>query len=204
MEQSNLMAMAELYREAYPNYPPLVVHGNWLYGVWELGNNYKGSGFYGSYPNGYLRRVMCMFPDVKSILHLFSGSLPPGPYTRFDCHEQPDYFNNLYHGDVIGDAHELSRCFPTLRFDLVLADPPYTKEDAKRYGTPMVNRAKVMREVAKVVYSGGWLVWLDTVKPMYRKSEWVLRGEIAVVGSTNHRVRMCFIFQRGGENNVEV
>jgi hypothetical protein len=193
MEDSELMTMAELYREAYPNYPPLAVHDKWLIGVWDLGNNYKGSGFYGSYPNGYLRRVMCMFPDAKQVLHLFSGSLPPGPYTRFDCHEP---------ADVIGDAHELSRhCYTScLSFDLVLADPPYTKEDAARYGTPMVHRAKIMREVAKVTYSGGWLVWLDTVKPMYRKCEWILRVEVAVVGSTNHRVRMAFFFQRNAND----
>ena len=36
-------------------------------GIWGIGNNYKGSGYHGSYPPGYLKRVMSMFPDAENI-----------------------------------------------------------------------------------------------------------------------------------------
>jgi hypothetical protein len=36
---------------------------------------------------------------------------------------------------------------PLRLYDLVLADPPYSTSDAERYGVPMVNRNKVMREL---------------------------------------------------------
>ena len=44
-------------------------------GPWNIGNTYKGSGYHGSFPPGFLKRVMSMFPDAENVLHLFSGSL---------------------------------------------------------------------------------------------------------------------------------
>jgi 16S rRNA G966 N2-methylase RsmD len=40
--------------------------------------------------------------------------------------------------DVRGDAESLP--LTAGAFDLVLADPPYSQEDANTYGTPMVDR----------------------------------------------------------------
>jgi len=159
-----------------------------FHGVWFLGNNYKGSGYYGAYPPGYVARVMEMFPDAECVLHLFSGSLPwSKDYVRFDL---------TAIADVVGDAHHLAASFVDQSFDLILADPPYSLEDASRYGTPMIDRRKVLREVAKVLVPDGYLVWLDTVWPMVAAS--VLRrvGVIAIFRSSNHRVRAAFVFQK--------
>ena len=191
----SLSERASMYNKAFPKYPPLVTTDRWLYGVWEIGNDYRNkTRLYGAYPPRYLDRVMSMFPDAISIMHLFSGSLPPGPYTRVDIN--PASKDASLSPDVIGDAHRLGEYFLERTFDLVLADPPYSKEDAVRYGFPMVNRHKVLLECAKLIVPSGFLVWLDVVKPMYRLTQWALVGEIAVVRSTNHRVRMVFIFQR--------
>ena len=84
------------------------------------------------------------------------------------------------------------------RFDLVLADPPYSSKDAEVYGTPMPNRAKVMRALARVTRPGGNLVWLDTRWPMHRKDQWRCWGHVALVRSTNHRVRLVSMFERAG------
>src|SRR5262252_10439190 len=62
----------------FPDSVPVVsASGRWLCGVWLLGNNYVGSGYYGAYPPSYLRRVAALFPDIPCDrwLHLFSGSL---------------------------------------------------------------------------------------------------------------------------------
>ena len=183
-----LVERAQCYSREFPDYPPLRADSRWLDGMWVMGNNYKGSGYYGSYPPTYLKRIMALFPDKKSVLHLFSGSLPPGEYTRFDINPEL--------GDVAGEAERLSEYFPDEGFDLILADPPYSEQDAKKYGVPLVNRNKVVKECAKLLINGGHLVWMDQVLPMFRKDTLHLCGLIGIVRSTNHRFRVVSIFER--------
>lgn len=184
---------ADHYATVFPNWPPLRVDDRWLDGMWMLGQNYRGSGFYGAYPPGYLARIAALFPDRTRTLHLFSGSLPAGDYTRFDLVAREDASTVP---EVVGDATTLSRHFAPHAFDFVMADPPYSATDAVRYGTPMPNRRKVLAELHKVVEPGGHLVWLDTVLPMFRKDAWHLWGLIGIVRSTNHRVRLASMFER--------
>jgi len=132
-----------------------------------------------------------LFPDRERTLHLFSGSLPAEPdAVRLDL--QP---NDQAQADVRGNA--LALPFRPGSFDLVLADTPYTDNDARKYGVPKVpHRLSVLRQVATVLRPGGFLVWLDTVNPMYRKAELLQCGLIALVGSTNHVVRLATVFRR--------
>lgn len=180
-----------LYNKAFPKYPELAHDKGWAYGVWNIGACYKGTGYYGNYPKGYLSRISSMFPDKKKILHLFSGSLPPGPYTRFDIglNEQAQF-------DVKGDAQHLSSYFEPNSFDIIYADPPYSDSDAEKYNCKMPNRFKVVKECAQILEPGGFLVWMDERLPMYRKTEFSRVGEIMITRSTNHRVRAVFIFER--------
>jgi len=190
MADNVLQAMADNYSKAFPKYPPLIVSHNWIYGVWMIGNNYAGSGYYGAYPPTFLKRVMSMYPAPQRILHLFSGSLgqnTPGDRVDINPDTKPT---------IVGDAHKLSDIVPHREYDLIIADPPYSAEDANHYGRPMINRNTVIRECVNVVRPGGHLVWLDQVRPMYRKDTWDAVGTIGVVRSTNHRVRMVFIFIR--------
>ena len=188
----NLTERARLYTISFPNYPELSVSKGWLTGVWMIGNFYRNkSRYYGAYPHSYLKRIKSMFPDCKTTLHLFSGSLTKedvGNEIRFDI-------NNQYDPTIVGDAYKLSKYFEEC-FDLILADPPYSNEDAKQYGTAMINRNEVVKECVKILKPNGFLVWLDQVYPMYRKSELRLVGTIGLIRSTNHRVRMVFIFQK--------
>lgn len=180
-----LQQRAEHYAKAHPKWPPLRCDGRWIDGMWIMGNNYKTSGYYGAYPHTYLERVMSMFPDAKAILHLFSGSLPKGPYVRFD----------RLQGDVVGDAEKLSDYFIG-PFDLILADPPYSVEDCEHYGCAMVNRNKVLAECVKMLQPGGFVVWLDQVLPMFRKVELEMCAVIGMVKSTNHRFRVVTMFRK--------
>ncbi len=178
--------------------------GDVLYGTWLIGNSYKAtSSLYGSYPPGYLARVAALFPDLYgkggassaftcpwTTLHVFSGSLPAGPYLRADV-------NSAREPDMVASVYDLPTIFcGRTPFGLVLADPPYSAADAEKYETAMVDRRRALAALAQVTRVGGFLVWLDCVWPMHRKAEWRTVGRIALIRSTNHRVRLVSIFQR--------
>ena len=41
-----------------------------------MGNDYRvKSEYYGGYPATYLRRIKALFPDMRRVLHLFSGKV---------------------------------------------------------------------------------------------------------------------------------
>ncbi len=161
--------------------------GKFINGIWLMGNDYRSkSTLYGSYPLRYINRIEKLFPDKIYILHLFSGSIPYGKYVRFDL---------IQDADVNGDAEELSNYFQPDSFDIIYSDPPYSKEDAEKYGTKMINRKKVLHECRKVLKKDGFVVWLDTRYTMFTKREFEVRGFINIVRSTNHRFRTAVIFQ---------
>ena len=207
----SLEERAESYNTTFGvKYPDSVLHvptGRWISGTWVLGNNYKGSGYYGSYPPQYLDRISAVFPELErkktKVLHVFSGSLEPGNYVRFDKRKKIKLATGeVVRPDVVGDAHVLSDYFDE-RFDIVFADPPYSEECAEHYGTPMVKRNTVIIECAKVLKVGGYLVWMDQAPPQYRKQffEWI--GAIALWRSTMHRLRGVMIFRKVAEPVVK-
>jgi hypothetical protein len=162
-------------------------------GTWIMGNDYRvKSGYYGGYPAGYLRRMAALFPDRRRVLHVFSGKVDiaamPGDTVDLNADMAPTW---------VADAHDLT-AVPLHDYDLVMADPPYSVEDAERYQTTMVKRNVVMRSLAAGMTAGARVVWLDQVLPMYRKDEWAIEAVIGMVKSTNHRFRVATIFRRLG------
>jgi SAM-dependent methyltransferase len=189
-----LAERAAHYSVVFPDRPPMHASGRWLEGTWIGGNNYKGSGYYGAYPPDYLERIWAVFPDYRNgqFMHLFSGSLTAeAGGIRVDIRDDLPSPQ-----DVRADA--LALPFADAVFGLVLADTPYGRTHAERYGTTMPDRKAVIREAARVTKPGGFLVWLDTKLPMFRKSEWHWCGVIQVIRSTNHDFRGASIFQRVG------
>ncbi len=159
-------------------------------GTWIMGNDYRvRSEYYGGYPAGYLRRVRSLFPDKKRILHLFSGKVDLGVFPG----ETVD-INRDFRPTYVDDAQSLQRV-PLEMYDLVLADPPYSIEDAERYQATMVKRNVVMRALQRLPI-GAHVVWLDQVLPMYRKDAFEQEAVIGMVKSTNHRFRVLTIFRR--------
>jgi len=166
--------------------------GKCIDGMWWLGNDYRkksGPAFHGAYPGNYLERIMSLFPDAERIMHLFSGSLPPGDYTRVDLNDNADWR---------GDAHELSEYWEPY-FDLIVADPPYSEQDAAKYGTLMIKRKVVLAECAKILEPGGFLVWLDVQVPSWRKVDFRCAGVVGLITSAGHRGRFISIFERQEE-----
>ena len=159
-------------------------------GTWIMGNDYRvKSGLYGGYPATYLRRVRALFPEKKRVLHLFSGKVDlktfPGDTVDINADFSPTY---------VDDAQRLGRV-PLEDYDLVLADPPYSVEDAERYQTTMIKRNRVMVALCRLPV-GAHVAWLDQVLPMYRKDFWDVEARIGICRSTNHRFRILTVFRR--------
>lgn len=166
-------------------------------GTWIMGNDYRvKSAYYGGYPAGYLKRVRALFPDKRSVLHLFSGKVDvaafPGDTADINPALNPTYLD---------DAQTLE-AVPLGRYDLVLADPPYSVEDCDHYGTSMVKRNRVLRALRRLP-AGAHLVWLDQVLPMYRKDAFAVEATIGMWKSTNHRFRGVTVFRRLAASGVE-
>lgn len=189
------------HKAKFPN-ACMAYSNQWLYGFWVIGNMYKApNGYYGEYPPSYIERVTSLFPLYTNILHLFSGAVSSDKYPGTTVDINP----NL-NPDICGNAEDVSNVLGSKRFNLIMADPPYTVADAREYGqympeevrdqgTKMPNKLRVMRECRKVISDDGVLVWLDTRKPMYRKIDWRYSGLIAVDCGTNRAVRGAWIFE---------
>lgn len=168
-----------------------------LYGIFVIGADYRNkTRFYGAYPNGYIDRVMALFPDrvddvglrgELTTLHVFSGSVPAGGYMRCDVRQEAELPVSVY---------DLPLVIGGLQFELVIADPPYSASDSEKYETKMIDRRRALAALADVTVPGGHLAWLDVCWPMHSKRQWLTVGRILVQRSTNHRARVLSIFER--------
>ncbi len=177
-----------------------------LYGRWLGGQDYRNrSRYYGATPHGYLQRMAVLFSDVPrstvfrgrrfpSTLHAFSGSLPRGWHARLDLHRRFAGGGQWFRQGSVYDAGRVFAGWPGFR--LLHADPPYSAQDAERYGTAGCHRLRATAALRRVAAPGAFLVWLDTAWPQHRKSDWVTVGRIVLTRSTNHRTRDVSIFQR--------
>lgn len=188
MKPLSLYERANLFHKAFPQLAPLQYHEGMLYGFWFLGGS-RHSSFYGSYHNNYLDRIECMFPDAEKVVHLFSGSLPYSEkYTRVGMGEGEK-------PDIVGNAENLASFLP-FKPDLIYCDPPYSVEDASHYKTGLINRQRVLKEVATVLQRGGYCVWLDQALPVFSNEEVKLVSLIGYIRSTGNRFRVVSIFRK--------
>jgi len=167
------------------------VEDNRVVGMFIMGNDYRGgSALYGSYPAGYLKRMKALFPDKKRVLHLFSGNVNTELFPGKTCD-----LDDAYDPDYVDDAQTLKKV-PLEKFDLVMADPPYSIEDAEHYQKTMIKRNVVMRTLGQRLRKGTHVCWLDQVLPMYLKYQFAIEAVIGMVKSTNHRFRVITIFRK--------
>ena len=193
------------YNSKRGNYSPLVMHNDAIYGFWLIGRWYtarkNGVYFYGAYPPSYLDRLSLIFPQEFAkgkILHLFSGSITGNGKKVYTLDINSEPMSGI-RPNVVADAEEIDQHFSKNYFDLVLADPPYG-ENYKKYKTKKINRKKVINLTSKIIKNKGYLIWLDTIVPQWRKADgWNLKGLLGVCQSTNHSVRFATILQKLSE-----
>lgn len=193
------------YIRTFPQWPDSWPHvtptGLRVYGKWEMGALYaNASTYYGAYPPTFIDRVRALFPEVRSeahILHLFSGGLPKGRYTRLDANPEP---LEGVRPEIVGNVYDLADLLAQRRkqtpLKLWIADPPYSAKDAECYDQRPLDKPRAMRSIAAAAPAGTQLVWLDTQVPIYRGAEWLRWGDIDIHRSTGHRRRVVSFFER--------
>ncbi len=122
--------------------------------IWCLG---PGQGYPGAFPQGLIPLVLKRWNGAKKLM-LFSGHFHDKGWDTVDIKPEtnPTYELNA---ETLPDEW-------TEKYDLVFADPPYSKEESLRYyGLPYFNIFKVINEMARVTRPGGHMMFLHRLIP---------------------------------------
>jgi len=125
---------------------------------------------------------------VATILNIFSGMNKYGFRVDLNPEVKPD---------LICDVHYLSKHLDC-KFDIILADPPYSNEESKElYNTPKVNYKKWTNEAIKLLKPGGILiVYHKYVMPNPFPEKLILVKRVFIGSRTYHLPRVAIYFQR--------
>lgn len=198
------LAYARKFPQWPDSWPYVSPSGRWIYGTWVIGGLFKNLTRYpGAYPRTLVDRVRALFPEVPSarLLHLFSGSLPKGAWTRVDIRDQaPAGKSGFVRPEIVGSVYDLPHLLATRRknrvFDLVMADPSYPGKGVELYETAEIDTARAFRSIAAAVRPGTHVAWLSTSLPLYRKDQWRRYGAISIERSTGQAYRKVALFER--------
>jgi hypothetical protein len=126
--------------------------------------------------------------DDPSVLNLFCGMNKLGFRCDIKSEVKPD---------ILCDAHELSKHVKQ-KFDIILADPPYSTEEAQQlYGTPPLKYKKWTAECDKVLRKGGLLiVYHKYVMPNPDPEKYVVEKRVFIGNRTMHLPRVAIYFRK--------
>ncbi len=157
------------------------------------------SKYIGSFPLHFeikLLRELNLDPEKHKLLQPFGGKAKYG--YRMDVKDEVV-------PDIKGDAHVLP--FKDETFDMVLLDPPYSTDLAKRlYGTKAVHFKQYTQEAVRVCKDGGYVIiyhWYAT--PSVKNTLLVKR--IFLETRMNHHLRCIHIHRKdveGWKNKVGI
>lgn len=179
---------APTYWDEDPNMESAWANG-WIYGVWYCGTSFQKSIYHGQFPMTLVKRITAMFPpDEVDFLHLCCGI---------------EHIDGAFNVDLMDTgAQDLQANVEDLplknnSYDVILIDPPYSEEDASRYGVPRLIKTKtVVNEASRILRPGGWLLWLDEKVPNTPKKDWNWVGIVGIITGRNRRARWLAMFQR--------
>lgn len=99
--------------------------------------------------------------------------------------------------DLVCDAHIFSEKI-TQKFNLIIADPPYSSEESKTlYGTPPLKYKKWCAECDKVLDKDGLLmVYHKFVMPNPNSEKYVVVKRVFIGNRTMHLPRVCIVFRK--------
>jgi hypothetical protein len=100
--------------------------------------------------------------------------------------------------DLISDAHSFADKLNGQRFDFILADPPYSTEEARDiYGAPPLKYKKWTEQCDTVLVSGGLLcVYHKYVMPNPNPEKYVVEKRVFIGNRTMHLPRVAVFFRK--------
>ena len=122
------------------------------------------------------------------ILHLFSGMCQDGYRIDLNPEVKPD---------IIADAHTFTE-YVKSKFDLIIADPPYSTEESKElYGTGKLNYKQWTEQCDKVLEDGGLLVvYHKYVMPNPNPKKYEVAKRVFIGNRTYHLPRVAVYFRK--------
>lgn len=126
--------------------------------------------------------------DIE-ILNLFCGMNTQG--FRIDLKEEVK-------PDLLANAHDFVRFLKGKKFDLIIADPPYSTEEAKElYETPPLKYKKWTEECEKCLKPGGLLVvYHKYVMPNPNPEKFSVVKRVFIGNRSYHLPRVAIYFQK--------
>ena len=159
-----------------------VLENGYIHGTWFCGRPIAK--YYGSHPKGFWKRAQKIIGS-ENMLHWFCGLAEGGH--RVDG-------NPLVNPDTVHVGTNLP--FPDNHFTSAYADPPYSPQDAKRYGLKYPPARSVLREMSRVTKPGGMIGLLHRFLPVVKGSGCKLKGVIGVINGPQKQIRGFYIFQK--------
>ena len=131
--------------------------------------------------------------DDLDILNMFCGMSQHG--FRIDIKPEVE-------PDILCDCHKFPKKLRKMRFDLVLADPPYSDEESERlYGTGKINYKKWTAQADKVLRKGGLLVvYHKFIVPNPNPEKYEVVKRVFIGNKIWHIPRVAVYFQKKGNN----
>lgn len=126
---------------------------------------------------------------MAEVLNLFCGMNKEG----FRVDINPDV-----NPDLICDVHELTKYIGDRKFDIVLADPPYSNEESKKiYGTGEINYRKWTKEMNEVLKEGGiFIIYHKLIMPNPNPELYTFKERVLIGTRVLHAPRVAMIFQK--------
>ena len=141
------------------------------------------------FDTGYYSLQKGNYKEYPKILNLFCGMNKHG----FRVDIKPEV-----NPDLLCDAHSFAEKLNGRKFNLIIADPPYSTEEAKDiYGTPPLKYKKWTAECDKVLDDGGLLmIYHKYVMPNPNPEKYIVAKRVFIGNRTMHLPRVCIIFQK--------
>lgn len=127
-------------------------------------------------------------PDAR-ILNVFCGMNSEG--FRVDIREEVK-------PDLLCDAHEISKKIGKARFEIILADPPYSNQEAKElYGTPRLHYKKWVKECDALLEVGGlMIVYHKYIVPNPDPKKYKVVKRVFIGNRVHHIPRVAVYFEK--------
>ena len=168
-----------------------------------------GKKYYGAYLGGFPERARALLGVTINdpVLHVCGGMARHYPYAAgFGPNDKTLDLDPLTQPDFLGDAalyssYPVCAAYPPIRFKAMLADPPYSPEDARHYAVgaeayPAPNQ--IVKNMIASVEPGQRVGIIHYILPACPKNAKFVAC-VGVVCGFNNRIRVFSVFEKVAE-----